>query len=262
MSAPIILIVRALGRLCIDAISALGRLVLFALATLSQVFRPPYYLREFFTALLNVGYLSLPVVGLTALFTGAALALQIYSGGSRFNAPEVVPQIVAIGMVRELGPVLVGLMIAARVTSSIAAEMATMKVTEQIDALEIMGVNSKNYLVLPKILGFMFILPFIIIYSMVLGLFGGWVVGMASGIISSADYIYGLQYWFEPFSIFYALIKTVLFAFIIASVSSYYGYYVKGGSLEVGKASTKAVIWSSIAILFVNYLVTQLLLID
>ena len=103
MSAPIILIVRALGRLCIDAISALGRLVLFALATLSQVFRPPFYLREFFTALLNVGYLSLPVVGLTALFTGAALALQIYSGGSRFNAPEVVPQIVAIGMVREWG---------------------------------------------------------------------------------------------------------------------------------------------------------------
>ena len=113
MSAQMILIVRALGRFCIDAISALGRLVLFALATLSHVFRPPFYLREFFTALLNVGYLSLPVVGLTALFTGAALALQIYSGGSRFNAPEVVPQIVAIGMVRELGPVLVGLMIAA-----------------------------------------------------------------------------------------------------------------------------------------------------
>jgi len=111
-------------------------------------------------------------------------------------------------------------------------------------------------------LGFMFILPFIVIYSMFLGIFGGWVVGTASGIITTADYVYGIQYWFEPFSITYALIKTVLFAFIIASVSSYYGYFVKGGALEVGKASTKAVIWSSIVILVVNYLVTQLLLID
>ena len=125
----------ALGRLVFGAFSALGRVVIFIITTLSHIFRPPFYPREFASAVMNVGYLSLPVVGITSIFTGAALALQIYSGGSRFNAPEVVPQIVAIGMVRELGPVLVGLMIAARVTSSITAELATMKVTEQIDAL-------------------------------------------------------------------------------------------------------------------------------
>jgi phospholipid/cholesterol/gamma-HCH transport system permease protein len=136
-----------------------------------------------------------------------------------------------------------------------------MRVTEQIDALDIMGVNSKNYLILPKIIGFMFILPFIIVYSMFLGIFGGWLVGTASGIISTADYVYGIQYGFNPSGIFYALVKTILFAFVIASVSSYYGYHVKGGSLEVGRASTKAVIWSSIVMLFANYLVTQLWLI-
>ena len=132
--SPIALLAQ-LGRAVLTALAALGRLSLFAADTLSHMLRPPFYPREFFASLLNIGWLSLPVVGLTAIFTGGALALQIYSGGARFNAEAVVPQIVAIGIVRELGPVLVGLMIAARVTSSIAAEIATMKVTEQIDAL-------------------------------------------------------------------------------------------------------------------------------
>ncbi|MBT4775457.1 ABC transporter permease [Flavobacteriales bacterium] len=212
---------------------------------------------------MNLGVNSMGIVFIISIFMGMVITIQTASNIDSELIPKYTVGFTARQtIVLEFSPTIISLILAGIVGSRISSELGSMRVTEQIDALEIMGVNSKNYLVLPKILGFMFILPFIIIYSMVLGLFGGWVVGMASGIISSADYIYGLQYWFEPFSIFYALIKTVLFAFIIASVSSYYGYYVKGGSLEVGKASTKAVIWSSIAILFVNYLVTQLLLID
>ena len=226
MSAPIILIVRALGRLCIDAISALGRLVLFALATLSQVFRPPFYLREFFTALLNVGYLSLPVVGLTALFTGAALALQIYSGGSRFNAPEVVPQIVAIGMVRELGPVLVGLMIAARVTSSIAAEMATMKVTEQIDALVTLSTAPMKYLVMPRVLAGLMAGPVLVAVADSIGIFGGFIVA------------------------------TQTFGFIATLMGCYYGLNSGRGAQGVGTATKASVQAAAVLILAANFALT------
>ncbi|MGB0798572.1 MAG: MlaE family ABC transporter permease, partial [Planktomarina sp.] len=168
--------VRHIGRVAIDLISALGRFVLFAISALSHVVRPPFYLREFGSAVINVGYLSLPVVGLTAIFTGAALALQIYSGGSRFNAPEVVPQIVAIGMVRELGPVLAGLMIAARVTSSIAAELATMKVTEQIDALVTLSTAPIKYLVTPRVLAGLLAGPVLVAVADSVGILGGFLV--------------------------------------------------------------------------------------
>ncbi|MEY8840647.1 MlaE family ABC transporter permease, partial [Cribrihabitans sp. XS_ASV171] len=149
----------ALGRAVLAVLALFGRVALFALDAIGHVFRPPFYPREFGMALLNVGWLSLPVVGLTAIFTGGALALQIYSGGARFNAEAVVPQIVAIGMVRELGPVLVGLMIAARVTSSIAAEIATMKVTEQIDALVTLSTHPMKYLVAPRVLAALLTVP-------------------------------------------------------------------------------------------------------
>ena len=149
----------AIGRNTLAGLAMLGRVSLFATRSFSHMLRPPFYPRELWAALLSIGWLSLPVVGLTALFTGGALALQIYSGGARFNAEAVVPQIVAIGMVRELGPVLVGLMIAARVTSSIAAEIATMKVTEQIDALVTLSTNPMKYLVVPRVLAALLTVP-------------------------------------------------------------------------------------------------------
>ena len=172
--------IRTLGRLVINSLASLGRVVLFAINTISHIVRPPFYPREFLSALINVGYLSLPVIGLTAIFTGAALALQIYSGGSRFNAPEVVPQIVAIGMVRELGPVLVGLMIAARVTSSIAAELATMKVTEQIDALVTLSTAPLKYLVLPRVFAGILAGPILVGVADSIGIFGGFIVATQS----------------------------------------------------------------------------------
>ena len=153
----------AVGRLVLGILAAIGRVSQFAGATLGHMIRPPYYPREFALALLNIGWLSLPVVGLTAIFTGGALALQIYAGGARFNAEAVVPQIVAIGMVRELGPVLVGLMIAARVTSSIAAEIATMKVTEQIDALVTLSTHPMKYLTAPRVLAATLVVPVLVL---------------------------------------------------------------------------------------------------
>jgi phospholipid/cholesterol/gamma-HCH transport system permease protein len=152
------------------------------------------------------------------------------------------------------------IILAGKVGSNIASEIGTMRITEQIDALEIMGVNSANYLILPKIIAFVVMMPFLVVVSMALGVFGGYLVCILSDIISPSEYIYGLQYNFHPFYILYSIIKSLFFAFIISSVSSYYGYYVKGGALDVGKASTKAVVNSSILILLANIALTNLML--
>ena len=167
-----------IGRAFLGMLAAIGRVTLFALETISHLARPPFYPREFASALMQIGYFSLPVVGLTTIFTGGALALQIYAGGARFSAEAVVPQIVAIGMVRELGPVLVGLMIAARVTSSIAAEIATMKVTEQIDALTTLSTNPMKYLTLPRVLAATLVMPVLVGVGDVIGIMGGYLVGV------------------------------------------------------------------------------------
>lgn len=212
--------------------------------------------------IMNLGVNSMGIVFIISVFMGMVITLQT---ASNIDSPLIPAYTVGFTtrqtIILEFSPTIISLILAGIVGSRISSELGSMRVSEQIDALEIMGVNSKSYLILPKILGFMFILPFIVIYSMALGILGGWLIGIATGIITTANYVYGIQYWFEPFSITYALVKTVIFAFIIASVSSYYGYYVKGGSLEVGRASTKAVIYSSVIILIANYLVTQLMLI-
>jgi phospholipid/cholesterol/gamma-HCH transport system permease protein len=155
---------------------------------------------------------------------------------------------------------MVGLILAGKVGSNIASEIGHMRITEQIDALEMMGVNSASYLILPKIIAAMVFNPLLTIISMVVGIFGGWLSAIVTGALSSADYIYGIQYWFEPFYVTYALVKTVVYAFIITSVSAFYGYYVKGGALEVGRSSTKGVVYSCILILMSDVLLTQLML--
>ena len=179
----------ALGRATLAALGTIGKIALFAISALGHIARPPFYPREVFSALLNIGWLSLPVVGLTAIFTGGALALQIYAGGARFNAEAVVPQIVAIGMVRELGPVLVGLMIAARVTSSIAAEIATMKVTEQIDALVTLSTHPMKYLTAPRVLAATLVVPLLVAVGDIIGIFGGYAVATGTLGFNAAAYI-------------------------------------------------------------------------
>lgn len=232
---------------------------------LSGTFGKPERFKVFWTRtvneIMNLGINSMGIVFIISIFMGMVITIQTASNIDSAWIPKYTVGFTARQtIILEFSPTIISLILAGIVGSRISSELGSMRVSEQIDALEIMGVNSRRHLILPKIVGFVFILPFIIVYSMVLGIIGGWLIGEASGIISTADYVYGIRYWFDPFSITYALVKTVIFAFIIASVSSFYGYYVKGGSLEVGRASTKAVIYSSILLLVINYIVTQLML--
>lgn len=221
----------------------------------------PVYRNELFHEIDNLGTTSLPIIAIISLFMGAVITIQAAFG---FTSPWV--PIYAIGfttrdsMILEFSPTIISLILAGKVGSNIASEVGTMRITEQIDALEIMGVNSRSFLILPKIVACVLINPFLVIISMFLGIFGGWALGILANVVTSYQYIYGIQYDFKPFNITYSLIKTVVFAFIIASVSAYQGYYTEGGALEVGKSSTRAVVYCSILILLFNFLLTELLL--
>ncbi len=246
----------ALGRTVLSILAGIGRVTLYALDALSHIVRPPFYGREFGHALLTVGWLSLPVVGLTALFTGGALALQIYAGGARFNAEAVVPQIVAIGMVRELGPVLVGLMIAARVTSSIAAEIATMKVTEQIDALVTLSTHPMKYLTVPRVLAALIVVPMLVAVGDVIGIFGGYAVATQTLGFNPATYLKNTADFLEPFDIISSLIKGAAFGFIAALMGCYFGMRSGRGAQGVGRATKGSVQAAAILILAANFVLT------
>jgi len=246
----------ALGRATLALLAVFGRVTLFGLTALVRVLRPPFYGREFGLALLNIGWLSLPVVGLTAIFTGAALALQIYSGGSRFNAEAVVPQIVAIGMVRELGPVLVGLMIAARVTSSIAAEIATMKVTEQIDALVTLSTDPMKYLVGPRVLAALIVVPLLVAVGDVIGIFGGYAVATGSLGFNPAAYLKNTVDFLEPLDVISSLVKGCAFGGLAALMGCYFGMNSGRGAQGVGRATKGSVEAAAVLILAANFLLT------
>ena len=220
--------------------------------------RPPFYWREFASCIFNIGYLSLPVVGLTALFTGAALALQIYSGGARFNAESVVPSIVAIGMVRELGPVLGGLMVAGRVSASIAAEIGTMKVTEQIDVTTTLSTNPMKYLTIPRVLAATLSLPILVAIGDIIGILGGYIVAINRLGFNSATYLNNTLSFLESSDIISGLVKAAVFGFIIALMGCYHGMNSDRGAQGVGKATTNAVVSASVLILTINYLLTEL----
>lgn len=236
------------------------------LILMTQVFRrpdkPKVFWRQFLVELQSLGIDSLGIVAIISVFMGAVVALQ-----TAFNIDSPLIPAYTVGfttrqsMILEFSPTVIGLILAGKVGSRIASEIGTMRVTEQIDALQIMGVNSANFLILPKTAAAVFINPFLIVISMFLGIFGGWLACTASGVISSEDYVVGIRAWFDPYTITYALIKTVVFAFLIVTVSSYHGYRISGGALEVGRASTKAVVYSSILIIIFNLILTQLLLV-
>ena len=211
------------GRATLIALAAVGRVALFTWAALTHMVRPPFYPREILSALIHVGWLSLPVVGMTAIFTGGALALQIYAGGARFDAEAVVPQIVAIGIVRELGPVLVGLMIAARVTSSIAAEIATMKVTEQIDALVTLSTNPMKYLVAPRVLAALITVPLLVGIGDIIGILGGYTVSVQNLGFNPATYIRNTVDFLELRDIVSSLVKGAAFGGIAAVMGCFFG---------------------------------------
>ncbi|WP_073252667.1 MlaE family ABC transporter permease [Shimia gijangensis] len=248
----------ALGRATLAFLATIGQVTIFALSALTHIFRPPFYAREFANALLNIGWLSLPVVGLTAIFTGGALALQIYDGGSRFSAEAVVPQIVAIGMVRELGPVLVGLMVAARVTSSIAAEIATMKVTEQIDALTTLSTHPMKYLTAPRLLAALIVVPVLVGIGDIIGIYGGFLVSTQQLGFNPATYVRNTVDFLQQSDIISSLIKGAVFGGIAATMGCYYGMNSGRGAQGVGRATKASVQAAAVLILAANFLLTSL----
>ena len=232
---------------------------------LGQVFKRPQKGRVFKEALFKefdeLGLKSLGIVIFISFFIGGVIALQT---ALNIDSPFIPKNLIGFATKRsvilEFAPTFCSIILAGKVGSYITSSIGTMRVTEQIDALEVMGINSLNYLVLPKVLATIFFYPFLIVLAMFLGIFGGWVVGFTSTMFSEIDYMEGIQLDFNPFLVKYALIKTLVFAFFIATIPSYHGYYVKGGSLAVGKASTQAVVWTIILIVIANYLLTQMLL--
>jgi len=246
-----------LGRAALAGLASLGRMTLFTLEVLSHIVRPPWYPGEFGHAIVTMGWQSLPVVGLTALFTGGALALQIYSGGARFSAEAVVPQIVGIGMVRELGPVLVGLMIAARVTSSIAAEIATMKVTEQLDALVTLSTDPMKYLAMPRVLAALLTVPVLVAVGDVIGIFGGYLVGVYRLDFNAASYIQNTVDFLERLDIVSSLVKGAVFGMLAALAGCYFGMRSLRGAQGVGRATKGAVVAASVMILAANFVLTE-----
>ena len=238
---------------------AVGRTARFAALALFHIATPPWYGRELLRQIMTIGYFSLPVVGLTALFTGAALALQIYAGGARFNAEAVVPSIVALGMVRELGPVLGGLMVAGRVSSSIAAEIGTMRVTEQIDALTTLSTNPMKYLVAPRLLAATLTLPVLAAIGDVIGIMGGWLVGTTRLGFNSGAYLTNTVNFLQTGDVTTGLIKAAVFGFLIALMGCQQGYHSGRGARGVGRATTNAVVAASVLILAANYVLNELL---
>lgn len=233
---------------------------------MARVFKKPtkvsLYRKQIIYEIDSLGLGSFGIITIISVFMGAVITLQTASNIDSALIPAYTVGFTARqSIILEFSPTIIALILAGKVGSNIASEIGTMRVSEQIDALEIMGINSASYIIVPKIIAAVFINPFLVIWSMFIGIFGGYVVALLSGVVSTTDYIYGIQFDFNTFSIYYALIKTIFFAFIITSIPSYYGYYVKGGALEVGAASTKGVVSSSIVILIVNYILTQLLLI-
>lgn len=209
----------------------------------------------------KIGLQSLGIVGLLSLFMGAVVTLQTAANIDSGWIPRwTIGFTTRQTMILEFSSTIVCLILSGKVGGNISSEIGTMRITEQIDAMDIMGINSASYLILPKIIAAMFIFPFLVIISMFLGIGAGALVGTSSGVISLTDYEYGLQYYFELFQVSYTLIKTVVFAFIITSVSAYHGYYTHGGPREVGESSTRAVVYSMVLILISNYVLTQLLL--
>jgi phospholipid/cholesterol/gamma-HCH transport system permease protein len=248
----------SIGHSTLALLRGTGRLTLFGLTTLSHLFRPPFYPVELGHQLLRIGYFSLPVVGLTALFTGGALALQIYAGGSRFSAETVVPSIVAIGIVRELGPVLGGLLVAGRVSSSIAAELGTMRVTEQIDALTTLSTDPMKYLVLPRVLAAVLTMPVLVAIGDIIGIMGGYLVGVARLGFNPGTYLQNTVDFLEVHDVTSGLYKAAVFGFVLALMGCFHGYHSGRGAQGVGQATTNAVVTASILILVANYLLTEM----
>lgn len=249
---------RLVGAVALSFFAVVGRLTLFAIEAVSHCLRPPFYLRSIGRQLIDIGYYSLPVVGLTAIFTGMVLALQSYVGFARFSAEGAIANVVVVSITRELGPVLAGLMVAGRIGAAMAAEIGTMRVTEQLDALTTLSTNPMKYLVAPRLIAGVIVLPLLVIVANIIGIFGGFIVAVYKLGFNPANY---LQNTFEALhvdDVVSGLVKAAAFGFIISLMGCYHGYTSRGGAQGVGQATTSAVVSASILILCFDYVLTEL----
>lgn len=247
-----------IGRVFLAFLSHVGRLSAFAGTAVSHIVRPPFYPRLTLRAMVEIGYYSLPVVGLTAVFTGMVLALQSYSGFSRFAAEGAVATVVVLSVTRELAPVLAGLMVAGRIGASMAAEIGTMRVTEQIDALTTLSTNPFKYLVAPRLLAGLLMVPCLVLVADIIGVFGGYIVGVYKLGFNPSSYLARTWEYLEPLDVISGLTKAAVFGFVISLMGCYHGYYSRGGAQGVGAATTNSVVSAAIMILIFNYVITAL----
>jgi len=238
-----------------------GKYLLLIKRSFGRPLNHRYFFRQLVNEISSIGMSSIGIVFIISAFMGAVLVIQ---AGYNMDNPLIPAFTIGYGVresiILEFAPTIVSLILAGKIGSSISSQIGTMRVTEQIDALEIMGVNSANHLILPKIIAALFSFPFLIAISMMIGMGGGYAAAVIWNIVSANDFISGLNYAFVPFELIYAIIKSIVFGFIIVSVSSFYGYYAKGGAEDVGRASTKAVVYSSITILVMNLVLTKMIL--
>jgi len=251
---------RPIGKAVLGFLEATGKLAIFTLRSLSHCLRPPFYFRLLGRQVIDIGYYSLPVVGMTTLFAGMALGLQTFAGFSRFSAEDAIAKVVALGITRELGPVLAGLMVAGRVGAAMAAELGTMRVTEQIDALDTLSTNPYKYLVVPRIIAGLTMLPLLVFVGDIIGIFGGYIVSVYKLGFNPAIYLSQTWKVLEFMDVFSGLVKAGAFGFIVTLMGCFHGYNNRGGAQSVGAATTNAVVSASILILVSNYVITELFL--
>lgn len=247
-----------IGHFVLALCELIGRVAYFTLVSLRHCVTPPVYPRLIAKQMIEIGYYSLPVVGLTTLFSGMVLALQSYTGFARFSAEGAVATVVVLSMTRELGPVLAGLMVAGRVGAAIAAEIGTMRVTEQIDALTTLRTNPFKYLIAPRLIAGLITLPILVAVGDLIGVFGGYLVGIYKLDFNPTSYLENTFLYLENEDVISGLVKAAVFGFLVASMGCFHGFNSRGGAQGVGTATTNAVVSSSILILIFNYVITEL----
>jgi phospholipid/cholesterol/gamma-HCH transport system permease protein len=246
------------GRIFLQFLASAGRVVLFTGSGLAACVRPPFYFRNLLRQMLEIGYFSLPVVGLTAIFSGMVLALQSYTGFARFSAEGAIANVVVVSLTRELGPVLAGLMVAGRIGASMAAEIGTMRVTEQLDALTTLSTNPMKYMVAPRLLAGVLMLPFLVLIADIIGVFGGYLVAVYKLGFNPSNYIQNTWDFLHADDLVSGLVKASVFGFIVTLMGCYHGYHSRGGAQGVGAATTNAVVSAAILILCFDYILTEL----
>ena len=248
---------QTIGQTVLFFLQKIGVFTIFAAQSVIHCFLPPFFFRQFVRQLVDIGYYSLPVVGMTALFTGMVLALQSYTGFTRFNAESAIAGVVVLSVTRELAPVLAGLMVAGRVGAAIAAEIGTMRVTEQIDALTTLSVNPFKYLIAPRVLAGTLMLPVLVLIGDIIGVYGGYVIAVYKLGFSEGSYL--TQTWeiIEYMDVVSGLVKASVFGFLVTLMGCYHGFNSERGAQGVGAATTNAVVSASIMILIFNYILTQ-----